>query len=108
MATSDDMTLALRLQEARESLEEQIRTAVRAYEVRTTGPVEFTMSLTNGEAQGNESGDDELRGTVRNLVEAFLAQEVVRETGVQIRRVTALDSDRDGKVAVNVKYDYRM
>ena len=101
------MSLALRLQEAKENLEAQIRDAVRDYEHRSTGPVEFKFTLNADEAQRNESGDDELRILVRNLIEAFHAHEVVRETGVQVRNVTALDSDRDGTVAVNVKYDYR-
>jgi len=104
METPDKPRGAFALAELRERLEKQIKDAVRNYEATQSGPVELDMSLVEGE--GGAESDDTLRKSVEAIVDSFHRNPVVSETGVRVHKVTAIDSDADGQVAVRVAYDY--
>ena len=102
---ADEQPAALRLEQAKQDFEKKLRDALRAYEHRTEGDIEVDLDL-DDPTDGPKSGDVELRNAVRNLADAFHAQGVVYETGVTATHMTAIDSDADGTIAVNVKYEY--
>lgn len=104
METPSDDRNAFALAHLREELERQIENAVRDFETQHGGPIELDMSTVEGE--GAAESDDSLRRRVETIVEAFHRKPVVMETGVRVHRVTAIDSDADGSVAVRVSYDY--
>lgn len=104
MATDNNFR-AIKLEQAKQDLESQLEQAIRAFEQRTEGPVAVNMDL-DDDAGENEQIDAELRSHIRNLVDAFHARDVVQQTGVRAHHITAFDSDADGTVAVNVKYEY--
>lgn len=104
METANKDREAFALAHLREELETQIENVVREYERRHGGPVELDMSLVEGE--GGAETDDVLRRRVETIVEAFHRKPLVAETGVRVHKVTAIDSDEDGRVAVRVSYDY--
>ena len=102
---TDNNFNAIKLEQAKQDLESQLEQAIRAFEQRTEGPVAVNMDL-DDDAGENEQVDAELRAHVRNLVDAFHSRDVVQQTGVRAHHITAFDSDADGTVAVNVKYEY--
>jgi hypothetical protein len=104
METPDKQRDAFALAHLREQLEKQIENAVRAFESEHSGPIELDMSMVEGE--GGAESDDRLRKSVEAIVEAFHRNPVVSETGVRVHKVTAIDSDADGQIAVRVSYDY--
>lgn len=104
METPDKQRDAFALTHLRERLEKQIEEAVRDFESKEGGPVELDMSLIEGE--GGAESDDSLRKSVEAIVDAFHRNPVVSETGVRVHKVTAIDSDADGQIAVRVSYDY--
>jgi hypothetical protein len=92
------------IEEQKEELERQISTLVRAYEQQHAGPVELDLSMNDGEGSGRAPED--LQAQVRMLVEAFQQQPVISRSGVRVHKVTAIDSDGDGKIALSVSYDH--
>ncbi|MDX1545721.1 MAG: hypothetical protein R3247_01965 [Rhodothermales bacterium] len=108
MPTQADFALASSLQQARESLQSSIEQAVHAYEQQIDGPLELRLDMTNGAVapENATAGERELYGAVRSLVEQFLQNPAVQQSGMRVRHVTAIDSDADGTAAVNVKYAY--
>jgi glycine/D-amino acid oxidase-like deaminating enzyme len=102
---ADEQPAALRLERAKQDFEEKLHDTLRSYERRTDGGVEIDLDL-DDPTDGPKGGDLELRTAVRNLAEAFHAQGVVYETGVTATHLTAIDSDADGTIAINVKYEY--
>lgn len=94
---------------ARESLERQIEQAVRTYQSDSHKPLDVEVHFTEeGEGgAGPELGDQHLRDTIRSYVSAFRSQRAVLDSGVRVLKVTAIDSDGDGKPAVDVVYDYK-
>lgn len=104
---ADRVTPALRLEEAKRDLEAKLDDAFRAYERRADGDIEVALEVDElNSADGPTAGDDELRIHLRNLLDAFHAQEIIKQTGVHVSRVTAIDSDADGTIALDVKYEY--
>lgn len=104
METTKDDRNAFALAHLREELEKQIENTVRQFEEEHGGPIELDMSMIEGE--GGAAGDDALRKHVETIVEAFHRKSLVAETGLRVHKVTAIDSDEDGTVAVRVSYDY--
>ena len=98
---------ALRLEESKRDLEAKLEDAFRAYERRTDGDIEVALDTDDLRSDDEAAdGDDELRVHIRNLLDAFHAQEIIKQTGVHVSRVTAIDSDADGTIALDVKYEY--
>ena len=104
----DESQSALALQRAKNDLEDQIERAVAAHEPPTDEPVEVSLNFEEEdlpEGDDNEAGP-ELMNQITNLVENFHSSPAVTGKGVRVRRLTAIDSDADGEVAVRVDYDH--
>lgn len=104
METGDRDANPYALQHLQEQLEQQIETAVREFETHHSGPVELDVSFVEGE--GSVPSDDDLRKRVQTIVEAFHRKPLVLQSGIKVHKITAIDSDEDGTIAVNVMYDY--
>ncbi len=100
----DKEATALRLEEARRQLEDQLRQAFRSHDGPGKGSVQFDINLE--EAETSDDGNGSLGRLVRSLVDAFHQSDIARQTGVRVYKVTAIDSNADGESAVNVKYEY--
>lgn len=92
------------LTQEKEDFERQIETLAREYEGEHPGPVE--LDLTIGQGNGDAAEDNPLQRRVVALVESFHRRPVVADSGVRVHKITAIDSDGDGSVAVNVTYDH--
>lgn len=101
-AESDGNAYALR--HLQDQLEQQVQTAVREFESQHSGPVELDVSFVEGE--GSVPSDDGLRKRVETIVDAFHRKPLVSRTGIKVHKITAIDSDADGTIAVNIMYDY--
>lgn len=101
----DKKAQALALQEAQESLHEQIGDVVREAE-RGDRPLEMTLFFQEAGEDRFAEEDAALAQRIRTTVEAFLHRGVVQESSVEIARVTVIDSDADGEPAVNVQFEY--
>jgi hypothetical protein len=100
---------ARKLQEAQRNLEAQLSSTIREYDGQLGDSMAFSLNLEeNLGPQDDEVSPEErsLRRSVRRLVEAFHTQPIVMETGVRVYQVTAMDSDADGRFALDVKYEY--
>ena len=85
-------------------LERRIETLLRDYERDHEGPLE--LDLTMNEREGSAGAPADLRVQVRQLVEDFQRQPVISQNGVRVHKVTAIDSDGDGSIALRVSYDH--
>lgn len=92
------------LSQEKEDLERQIESLAREYEREHPGPLE--LDLTIGKENGGAGEEDSLRTRVSALIESFHRRPVVADSGVRVQKITAIDSDGDGSVAVRVTYDY--
>lgn len=104
METADKEGKPYALAHLQEQLENQIKTAVREFETHHSGPVELDVSFVAGE--GSVPSDDNLRKRVEAIVDAFHRKPLVSESGVKVHKITAIDSDEDGQIAVRINYDY--
>lgn len=104
METNDRDRSPSALDDARQELEDKIQEIVREYEDETTGPLELDLSLVEGEGSG--PGDEELRERIRSAVDAFHGKPLIEQSDIRVHKVTAMDSDEDGRIAVRVQYDY--
>ena len=103
----DKETLAFALQSAKETLEAQIEQVVRQYQDRHgKKPLELEVDLISGHEIVDPDAAKELVGQIHQMVDGFLAHSAVKQSGVKVHQVTAIDSDGDGRPAVNVKYEY--
>ncbi len=102
-------TPALQIESARKDLESQIRQVLRDYERNVQGPLEIDLTVENRASPDDaETSEQEraLRNRIYDLVDAFHQRDIIRQTGVRIYKITAIDSDGDGVAALNVKYEY--
>lgn len=98
---------AHRLQEAQEELESKIEDAVSERQRTSDTPLELNVGIEdNPEVTGADTGDPELQRRVEELVAAFHQQAAVESSGVHVQKVTVIDADADGRVAVDVEYAY--
>ena len=105
---ADKETLARSLQEAREHLESALETAFRTYEQDNDDPLDLRVDVSAPSTLPDDTSERErtMHGTIRTLVDQFHHHPAVAESGLRVRSVTAMDSDADGTVAVNVSYEY--
>lgn len=92
------------IQQHKENLEEQIRTVLREYERQHGGPLAVELAFADDMPGG--AAPEELKARVQSVVEAFHDQSAVSESGIRVQKVTAMDSDADGTIAIEVEYDY--
>lgn len=104
METTDMERDARALQQYQQDLETNIERIVREYETGHKGPIELDVSFFEGE--GGAEVDEELRSRIESMIEAFQRKPAVKESGVVVHKVTAMDSDEDGRIVVRVQYDY--
>ena len=95
---------ARELQQYRQDLEANIERIIRDFEREHDGPVELDVSFFEGEAGSDV--DPELKARIRSMVDAFQRKPVVQRSEVKVHKVTAMDSDEDGRIVVRVHYDY--
>lgn len=97
------------LERAKHDLEAQIERAVADYEhAHGDEPLEVSLNFEEEdlpEGADNEAGAD-LMEKIAGLVDDFHNSPSVSGQGVRVVRLTAIDSDADGEVAVRVHYDY--
>ena len=103
MEPTEKEVSAFELEKAKETLEANIAQAVQSHEAHIEGPVEIDWR-TEGETLGENA--EGLDATVCALVNSFQKLPVVQNSGIKVQKVTAIDSDHDGQVAVRVSYDY--
>lgn len=98
---------AHQLQEAQQELESKIEDAASERQRNADTPLELNVGFEeNPEVTGANKGDTELQRRVEELVEAFHQQAAVESSGVHVQKVTVIDADADGRVAVDVEYAY--
>ena len=105
---SDDKDApAQALERSKRSLEEQIERAVAAHE-RGDEPLEVSLNFEEEDLPEGEDNEapQELMNRIAELVDNFHNAPAVSGKGVRVQRLTAIDSDADGEVAVRVHYDY--
>lgn len=97
------------LERAKRDLEAQIERAVADYEhAQGDEPLEVSLNFEEEdlpEGEDNEASPD-LMNQIAGLVDDFHNAPAVSGKGVRVQRLTAIDSDADGEVAVRVHYDY--
>lgn len=104
METADKDRDAHALEHYKRDFEKNVETIVQEYEINHSGPFEMDLSFIEGEGSG--PAPDELKPRVKNIVEAFHRKPLVQQSGVRVHKITAIDSDEDGRIAVVVHYDY--
>ena len=105
MNASNPGVSPLKLERLQRELTARIEAAAREHEAQADGPLDLDMNF--GSETGASIGDAALRRSVEQLVRDFHEHPAVVQAGVRVHKVTALDSDADGEVAVKVQYDYR-
>ena len=95
---------AFALEHHKRDLERNIEVLIQEYEADHSGPVELDLSFVEGEGSG--PAPEELKPRVQSIVEAFHRKSLIDKGGIRVHKVTAIDSDGDGSVAVRVQYDY--
>lgn len=95
---------AMSIEEQKADLERQIEALLQAYEGEHGGTLELDLSMNEGEGSGGAPED--LKSQVRDLIESFQQQPVISSSGVRVHKVTAIDSDGDGRIALKVAYDH--
>lgn len=104
METAEKERDARALQQYQQELESNIERIIRDYELDHKGPVEIDLSFFEGE--GGAEIDEQLRARIQNMVEAFHRKPSVQQSGLAVHKVTAMDSDEDGRIVVRIHYDY--
>ena len=105
MATSEDKTLALEIQQAKQQFESQLATLFNTHVDEAAEPIE--IDLTQEDEDYKHRFDASFLAEVDMLAEAFHQRAPVRRANVHVHKITAVDSDGDGQLAVNVMYDHR-
>lgn len=100
-----DKTIAERIEEAKEHLESGIEEVLRRNEESDSVRFDITFDEEGRLEFTRETGEIPVE-PVRELVDEFHGRDEIIQSGVQVRQVTAIDSDADGEVAVNVRYVY--
>lgn len=97
---------ALALEDAKRDLKTRLARTVGDFERGGEGaPLEIRVVI-GGEAAVEAPATKELADDLRAHVEAFHQSAAAQKTGVRVQQLTAIDSDADGEVAVNVEYEY--
>lgn len=104
MEAEDKDRDARALEQYKAEFENQLENVVREFEGDHRGPLEMDLSFIEGEGSG--PAPEELKPRVRTIVEAFHKKPLISRSGVRVHKVTAIDSDEDGQIAVRVMYDY--
>lgn len=88
----------------RRELETKVRHVIRRHERINHGPMEIDLFFPNDGAA--ELGDPHLRRRVRSIVTAFHRRPIVKEAGLRVTEITAIDADDDERAAVRILWDF--
>lgn len=98
--------LAIALENAKRDLRAQVEQAASAHS-RQHGPFEVELDLSEGHDRDiSGKSNQTLMGQVHSLVEVFERHQAAQEAGVRVQRVEVIDSDGDGRAAVNIMFDH--
>jgi hypothetical protein len=103
---ADKEERAIKLGAARESLESRLREVFQSY---GSGTFQFELNVDERRSrmlEGDDSLDETLRNQIMSQIESFEQNPDVSESGMRVYKVTAIDSDGDGQVAMKVQYEY--
>lgn len=92
------------IEEHKKDLERQIDSALRAYEREHAGPLATEISFADDAPGG--TAPEELKSRIWTSVDAFHRHAAVASAGIRVKKVTAMDSDADGTIAIKIEYDY--
>lgn len=107
MEHDERVTPALEIEKAKEALETEIAEAVAAYERDDDEKEALEVSINFDEDRSADPEPDAaLREKIRAAVTSFHERPIITTSNVRVQRLTAIDSDADGEVAVSVDYDY--
>ena len=96
---------ARKLEEEKERLEEKIGQLLEGHQREE--PLDLNIGIDEApEVSGQDKGEDELIDRIHKMVNEFHGRPIVQSAGVQVQKITALDSDADGRVALDVEYSY--
>lgn len=99
-------SLAVSLERAKRDLQEKIEQAASEHS-SSNGPFELEMDLAEENDRSITGKHNEaLMDQIHTLVEVFHHHASVRDAGVTVQRVEVIDSDGDGKAAVNIMFDH--
>lgn len=104
MEHNEKTSAALKIEEAKGALEAEVAEAIAKHE-RGGEALEISMYFDEDRSAESES-DAALKEEIRAAVNAFHERPVVTTSNVRVQRLTAIDSDADGEVAVSVDYAY--
>jgi hypothetical protein len=104
MKATDESISPAELERLQQDLERRVKRAVEAYEAETDGPLELDMSFVPDEGHG--PADEKLGDKIASIVEDFHRMPAIEASKVRVHKVTALDSDEDGRAVVRIQYDY--
>ena len=102
------MQQARAIEEAKQRLEQSLVECVNNHLASHPAPIEVNVSFdeTEREPEADTSEEAALTKQIRQLVELFHKHDAVQRSGIEVRHVTAIDSNGDGQAAVNVRYVY--
>lgn len=106
---ADKDGIAQQLETARRALYVQVENVVRDH-AKNDEPIRIALSLVDTPDAGSERAQAEhpkLYDELMELIGDFMEQQVVKDAGLSITGVEAVDSDGDGSVAVNIGFQYR-
>lgn len=96
--------IALRIEEAKQDFEARLDEAFHRHLDELGNPLEIDL---NGDNEVVREEHGELLQEVKMLVEAFGHQAPIQEADVHVHKITVVDSNKDGRLAINVMYDHR-
>ena len=93
---------------AADNIAPTLQHALGTYERETGEELDLRLDLTRPPSLPPEAPEAErrLHSTLRMLVDQFHNHPAVAQSGIKVLSLTAMDSDADGRVALNVKYEY--
>lgn len=92
------------IQDHKNSFERQIETMLREFEASHEGPL--AVEMTFAEDQPGGTAPEGIKSRIETAVETFHRLPAIDRSGIRVQKLTAMDSDADGTIAVEVEYDY--
>ncbi len=103
-----DPAAALKLESAKTDLENSIERLIEEHLSKSGKRATLDLSFDEGVdtvVEDTEHDASVVEGT-KALVASFHDQPEVRQSGIRVKHVTAIDSDGDGDAVVNVRFVY--
>lgn len=105
MPTIDDKSnVAVQIEEAKQDFEVRLDEIFHQHLDEVGEPLVIDLA---GDKDVVREKHGELVDEVERLVEAFERKAVIKRAEVHVQEITVVDSDGDGRLAINVMYDHR-